>query len=206
MEMCELYAKQLAAHGDIRKAVSYLLICGQRSQALELLNLNQLYREATAVNRCLFPDGSQELQESLSRWAGKAFADGNVELAAKCMIANNEIGDAARTLARRLDPAALMLSADLAHSAGLDQLASAYLDQASTIRTSQEVAQESNTEQTQNLDIGGEAIEKLNPENLVKEFQDLAVKNEGDGNESEKLVHEPTIPALDKSCDVLNDN
>lgn len=178
--MCQLYAKQLADQGDIRKAVSYLLICGQSSEALELLNSNQLYREATAVTRCLYADDSAEVRQSLSRWAGKALADCNVELAAKCMIGSGEVGDAARTLARRLDPASLRLSADLANSAGLDQLASAYLKQADELELSEITASENAALETNSASIQDSKVdsEKQATEDLAESLQDLAVKND----------------------------
>jgi hypothetical protein len=131
--MAHLYAQQLMAEGDVRKAVSYTLISGQKSQAIEMFSSQQLHREAVALTRCQYPDESSQVQESLSRWASKAVLDGNLELAVKCFLANGEVAEAARTLARRSDPLSLVLSADLATSAGLDQLAAAYLQQATDI-------------------------------------------------------------------------
>lgn len=134
--MAHLYAQQLMVEGDIRKAVSYTLISGQKSQAIEMFSSQQLHREAVALTRCVFPDESSQVQESISCWASKAVGDGNLELAAKCFLANGEMAEAARTLARRSDSPSLKLSADLATSAGLDQLAAAYLNQAEDITNS----------------------------------------------------------------------
>lgn len=131
--MTRLYAEQLLAEGDTRKAVSYALISGQTSRAVEMFSSQQQYRESVALTRCIYPDGSSQVRESLSRWAGKAIQDGNVELGVKCLLSNNETAEAARVLARRSDPASLKLSADLAYSAGLDQLAGAYLHQAAEV-------------------------------------------------------------------------
>lgn len=131
--MAYLYAQQLYAEGDIRKAVSYALISGSKGQAVEMFSSQQLHRESVVLARCLYPDGSTQVQESLSRWAGKAVQDGNLELATKCFLANGEVAEAARTLARRSDPLSLKVSADLATGAGLDQLAAAYLEQASNV-------------------------------------------------------------------------
>lgn len=132
-EMAHLYAQQLMAEGDVRKAVSYMLISGEKSQAIEMFSSQQLHREAVALTRCQYPDESSQVQESLSRWSRKAVIDGNLELAVKCFLANGEVAEAARTLARRSDPLSLVLSADLATNAGLDQLAAAYLQQAADI-------------------------------------------------------------------------
>lgn len=135
--MTRLYAQQLMGEsGDIRKAVSYALISGQKSQAIEMFSSQQLHRESVALTRCVFPDESSQVRESLSLWAAKAVQDGNLELAVKCFLANGEVAEAARTLARRSDPSSLKLSADLATSAGLDQLATAYLNQATDIANS----------------------------------------------------------------------
>lgn len=134
--MAHLYAQQLMAEGDVRKAVSYTLISGQKSQAIEMFSSQQLHRESVALTRCVFPDESAQVQESLSLWANKAVLDGNLELAVKCFLANGEVAEAARTLARRSDLSSLKLSADLAASAGLDQLAAAYLQQATDVELS----------------------------------------------------------------------
>ncbi len=134
--MAHLYAQQLMAEGDVRKAVSYTLISGQKSQAIEMFSSQQLHRESVALTRCVYPDESAQVQESLSLWANKAVLDGNLELAVKCFLANGEVAEAARTLARRSDPSSLKLSADLAASAGLDQLAAAYLQQAMDVELS----------------------------------------------------------------------
>lgn len=128
--MAHLYGQQLMAEGDVRKAVSYSLICGEESQAVEMFSSQHLHRESVALARCLYPDKSSQVRESLCLWASKAVLDGNLELASKCFLANGEVAEAARTLARRSDPSSLKLSADLAASAGLDQLAAAYLKQA----------------------------------------------------------------------------
>lgn len=134
--MARLYAQQLMGEGDVRKAVSYALISGEKSQAIEMFSSQQFHRESVALTRCVFPDESIQVQESLSLWASKAVQDGNLELAVKCFLANGKVAEAARTLARRSDPSSLKLSADLATSAGLDQLAAAYLNQAADIENS----------------------------------------------------------------------
>lgn len=131
--MARLYVQQLLNEGDVRKAVSYAIASGQRSQAVEIFMNHQLYRESVALARCLYADGSAEVHESIGRWAEKAIQDGNMELATKCLLANGGTGEAARVLARRSDVASLKLSADLANGAGLDQLATAYLDRASEL-------------------------------------------------------------------------
>ena len=126
-EMCYHYSEQLIAEGDIRKAASYALVSGRKDRAVEIFSNQNLLRESVALSRCLYDDDSAPVRESLSLWAAKATQDGNLELAAKCHLANRDVAEAARTLARRSDTASLKLSADLANSAGLDQLAAAYL-------------------------------------------------------------------------------
>ena len=125
--MCYHYSEQLIAEGDIRKAASYALVSGRKDRAVEIFSNQNLLRESVALSRCLYDDDSAPVRESLSLWAAKATQDGNLELAAKCHLANRDVAEAARTLARRSDTASLKLSADLANSAGLDQLAAAYL-------------------------------------------------------------------------------
>jgi hypothetical protein len=133
--MSKIYAEQLLVEGDIRKAVSYAMISGQKSRAIEIFSGHLLHREAFALTRCQYPDDSPEVHENLSFWANKAIQDGNLELAVKCLLGNSNVSEAARVLARRSNPASLQLAADLASSAGLDQLANAYLNQAQEMRT-----------------------------------------------------------------------
>lgn len=106
------------------------MLSGQKSRAIEMFSGQLLHREAFALSRCQYPDGSSEVHENLSFWANKAILDGNLELAVKCLLGNGNAAEAARVLARRSNPASLKLAADLASSAGLDQLALAYLNQA----------------------------------------------------------------------------
>jgi len=133
--MSQIYAEQLLAEGDIRKAASYAMISGQKSRAIEMFSGQLLHREAFALSRCQYPDGSSEVHENLSFWANKAIQDGNLELAVKCLLGNGNVAEAARVLSRRANPASLKLAADLASNAGLDQLALAYLNQAEEMRT-----------------------------------------------------------------------
>ena len=131
--MSRLYAEQLMTEGEVRKAVSYALMAGQTSRAVEMFASHQLHRESVALTRCLHPDESAQVRESLSLWSSKAIQDGNLELATKCLLANGDVAEAARVLARRSDPASLKISADLASNAGLNQLSEAYLHQAAEI-------------------------------------------------------------------------
>ena len=147
--MSQIYAEQLHSEGDIRKAVSYAILSGQKGRAVEMFSGQHLHREAFALARCQYPDDSPQVKESLSFWANKAVQDGNIELAVKCLLANGEVAEAARVLARRSNPDSLKLAADLAFSAGLDQLAQAYLNQAEEIQTSLSVL----VDQTNNLSL-----------------------------------------------------
>jgi len=186
--MARLYAEQLLAEGDTRKAVSYALISGQTSRAVEMFSSQQQYRESSALTRCVYPDGSSQVRESLSRWAGKAVQDGNIELAVKCLLSNNEPAEAARVLARRSDPSSLRLSADLAYSAGLDQLAGAYLHQAA-----ENLALA--TEKTQSPTPSTGSEEKIeNGEAHPNEVNDISL--------SQPIVKDP-VHELSNACDKL---
>ena len=186
--MARLYAEQLLAEGDTRKAVSYALISGQTSRAVEMYSSQQQYRESVALTRCVYPDGSSQVRESLSRWAGKAVQDGNIELAVKCLLSNNEPAEAARVLARRSDASSLRLSADLAYSAGLDQLAGAYLHQAS-----ENLALA--TEKTQSPTPSTGSEEKIeNGEAHPNEVNDISL--------SQPIVKDP-VHELSNACDKL---
>ena len=156
--MAHRYAQQLMAEGDVRKAVSYTLISDQKNQAIEMFSSQQLYRESVALTRCVYPEESAQVQESLSLWATKAVSDGNLELAVKCFVANGEVAEAARTLARRSDPSSLKLSADLAASAGLSQLAAAYLQQATDVELSPPTNGDPITDQVASIDQAAETV------------------------------------------------
>jgi gem associated protein 5 len=128
--MCQYYAKQLAADGDVRKAVSYFVAAAFHNEAFETLDEHQMYREAAALARSIYPANDERIVQSLSQWAVKAVGDYNFELAAKCYLAIGQVAEAARTLPRRGQPDSLRLAADLATHCQDDQLAAAYLIEA----------------------------------------------------------------------------
>lgn len=138
--MCHHYSEQLLAEGEVRKAASYALISGRKHRAVEMFSNQNFLRESVALSRCLYPDGSDQVRENLSLWANKATEDGNLELAVKCHLANKDVAEAARTLARRSDVTSLKLSADLATHAGLSQLAAAYLHRVTEINEAAEIS------------------------------------------------------------------
>ena len=129
-EMCRYYAKQLVADGDVRKAVSYFAAAGFHDEAAETLANHQMYREAAALSRIIYPADDERIVQCLSQWAAKALIESNYELAAKCHLAIGQIAEAARTLPRRALPDSLRLAADLATHCRDDQLAAAYLIEA----------------------------------------------------------------------------
>ena len=131
--MCHYYSEQLLMEGDVRKAAIYALSAGRSSRAVEMFISQQMHRESVALSRCIYQDDSSEMHESLSLWATSAVCYGNMELAAKCYLANGRVAEAARILGRRSDVQCLKVSADLAAYAGLGQLAAAYLKQAAEI-------------------------------------------------------------------------
>ena len=154
--MCHHYSEQLLAEGEVRKAASYALASCRKDRAVEMFSNQNLLRETVALSRCLYLDDSDQVRENLSMWASKATQDGNLELAVKCHLANKDVAEAARTLARRSDVTSLKLSADLAAHAGLNQLATAYLHRVYEIN---EVAEESLlSDQVTQLKFSGEEL------------------------------------------------
>jgi gem associated protein 5 len=130
-EICHDYAKQLAADGDVPKAVSYFVAAGFHNEAFETLDSHLMYREAAALSRSIYPANDERIVQSLSQWAVKAAGDRNFELAAKCYLAIGQVAEATRTLPRRGKSDSLRLAADLAAHCHDDQLAAAYFIKAS---------------------------------------------------------------------------
>uniref|UniRef100_A0A8D8S5D8 Gem-associated protein 5 n=1 Tax=Cacopsylla melanoneura TaxID=428564 RepID=A0A8D8S5D8_9HEMI len=81
-DCCEVYAKQLIAHGQILKATNYLLAIHKVEEAVKLLLSNDLYKEALCLAKLRLPENHELIGKGYRAWAEYASSHGNYALAA----------------------------------------------------------------------------------------------------------------------------
>lgn len=129
-ETVEEYAEQLAGTGFHHKAASYLLVLNKVNEAVEMLSVNKLYREALCIAKCRLSEDDPLIKNVLREWASHLINGGSFEQATECLLATGDKADmleAATVIARRSDPEALSIAVKIAQEAGDIDLANTLL-------------------------------------------------------------------------------
>ena len=115
-QVVRVYIGQLVKEANYSKAAAYQVTLGDAEKAVSLLCEGRQFRDALILAKLQNLSG----EDILAKWAERATLGGNVAQAAKCCIANGDVGDAINMLKKRNDLPHLFCSLNLAIMAKMD--------------------------------------------------------------------------------------
>ncbi|XP_064580835.1 gem-associated protein 5 isoform X1 [Zonotrichia leucophrys gambelii] len=118
----EAFAKQLCFQEQYVKAASHLLSIHKVYEAIELLKVNNFYREAIVMAKARLRPEDPVLKELYTSWAALLEKDGHYSMAAKCYLGASSPYDAVKVLSKKGDVASLKTAAELALISGEEEL------------------------------------------------------------------------------------
>uniref|UniRef100_A0A8C3LTH7 Gem nuclear organelle associated protein 5 n=1 Tax=Chrysolophus pictus TaxID=9089 RepID=A0A8C3LTH7_CHRPC len=118
----EAFAKQLCFQEQYVKAASHLLSIHKVYEAVELLKVNNFYREAIVIAKARLRPEDPILKDLYTSWAALLEKDGHYSMAAKCYLGASSPYDAVKVLAKKGDAASLKTAAELALISGEEEL------------------------------------------------------------------------------------
>ncbi|NXT13893.1 GEMI5 protein, partial [Prunella fulvescens] len=118
----EAFAKQLCFQEQYVKAASHLLSIHKVYEAIELLKVNNYYREAIVMAKARLRPEDPVLKDLYTSWAALLEKDGHYSMAAKCYLGASSAYDAVKVLSKKGDVASLKTAAELALISGEEEL------------------------------------------------------------------------------------
>ncbi|NXL84581.1 GEMI5 protein, partial [Alectura lathami] len=118
----EAFAKQLCFQEQYVKAASHLLSIHKVYEAVELLKVNNFYREAIVIAKARLRPEDPILKDLYTSWAALLEKDGHYSMAAKCYLGASSPYDAVKVLAKKGDVTSLKTAAELALISGEEEL------------------------------------------------------------------------------------
>ncbi|NWU03966.1 GEMI5 protein, partial [Urocynchramus pylzowi] len=118
----EAFAKQLCFQEQYVKAASHLLSIHKVYEAIELLKVNNFYREAIVMAKARLRPEDPVLKDLYTSWAALLEKDGHYSMAAKCYLGASSPYDAVKVLSKKGDVASLKTAAELALISGEEEL------------------------------------------------------------------------------------
>ncbi|NXC00072.1 GEMI5 protein, partial [Orthonyx spaldingii] len=118
----EAFAKQLCFQEQYVKAASHLLSIHKVYEAIELLKVNNFYREAIVMAKARLRPEDPILKDLYTSWAALLEKDGHYSMAAKCYLGASSPYDAVKVLSKKGDVASLKTAAELALISGEEEL------------------------------------------------------------------------------------
>ncbi|NWT54853.1 GEMI5 protein, partial [Erythrocercus mccallii] len=118
----ETFAKQLCFQEQYVKAASYLLSIHKVYEAIELLKVNNFYREAIVMAKARLRPEDPILKDLYTSWAAVLEKDGHYSMAAKCYLGASSPYDAVKVLSKKGDVTSLKTAAELALISGEEEL------------------------------------------------------------------------------------
>ncbi|NWV64344.1 GEMI5 protein, partial [Malurus elegans] len=118
----EAFAKQLCFQEQYVKAASHLLSIHKVYEAIELLKVNNFYREAIAMAKARLRPEDPILKDLYTSWAALLEKDGHYAMAAKCYLGASSPYDAVKVLSKKGDVSSLKTAAELALISGEEEL------------------------------------------------------------------------------------
>ncbi|XP_039280027.1 gem-associated protein 5 isoform X2 [Nilaparvata lugens] len=122
-DACSVYAEQLSNQGEHMRAASFLIAIHKIEEAVQLLADNKLYREAIALAKCRLPSNDPLIRTIMSDFAKHSLSNGQLHLAAHCLLSLDEPLTASQMLARCKDLSSMRLAALLALEANAHDIA-----------------------------------------------------------------------------------
>ncbi|NXM62282.1 GEMI5 protein, partial [Illadopsis cleaveri] len=121
----EAFAKQLCFQEQYVKAASHLLSIHKVYEAVELLKVNNFYREAIVMAKARLRPEDPILKDLYTSWAALLEKDGHYSMAAKCYLGASSPYDAVKVLSKKGDVTSLKTAAELALISGEEELSAA---------------------------------------------------------------------------------
>ncbi|NXD22267.1 GEMI5 protein, partial [Spelaeornis formosus] len=118
----EAFAKQLCFQEQYVKAASHLLSIHKVYEAIELLKVNNFYREAIVMAKARLRPEDPILKDLYTSWAALLEKDGHYSMAAKCYLGASSPYDAVKVLSKKGDVTSLKTAAELALISGEEEL------------------------------------------------------------------------------------
>ncbi|NXN88149.1 GEMI5 protein, partial [Bombycilla garrulus] len=118
----EAFAKQLCFQEQYVKAASHLLTIHKVYEAIELLKVNNFYREAIVMAKARLRPEDPILKDLYTSWAALLEKDGHYSMAAKCYLGASSPYDAVKVLSKKGDVTSLKTAAELALISGEEEL------------------------------------------------------------------------------------
>ncbi|NWW30650.1 GEMI5 protein, partial [Panurus biarmicus] len=118
----EAFAKQLCFQEQYVKAASHLLSIHKVYEAIELLKVNNFYREAIVMAKARLRPEDPILKDLYTSWAAVLEKDGHYSMAAKCYLGASSPYDAVKVLSKKGDVTSLKTAAELALISGEEEL------------------------------------------------------------------------------------
>ncbi|NXE91924.1 GEMI5 protein, partial [Menura novaehollandiae] len=118
----EAFAKQLCFQEQYVKAATHLLSIHKVYEAIELLTVNNFYREAIVMAKARLRPEDPVLRDVYTSWAAVLEKDGHYALAAKCYLGASSPYDAVKVLSRKGDLTSLKTASELALICGEEEL------------------------------------------------------------------------------------
>uniref|UniRef100_A0A8C3V361 Gem-associated protein 5 n=1 Tax=Catharus ustulatus TaxID=91951 RepID=A0A8C3V361_CATUS len=118
----EAFAKQLCFQEQYVKAASHLLSIHKVYEAIELLKVNNFYREAIVMAKARLRPEDPVLKDLYTSWAALLEKDGHYAMAAKCYLGASSPYDAVKVLSKKGDVTSLKTAAELALISGEEEL------------------------------------------------------------------------------------
>ncbi|KAJ7406167.1 Gem-associated protein 5 [Willisornis vidua] len=118
----EAFAKQLCFQEQYVKAASHLLSIHKVCEAIELLKVNNFYREAIVIAKARLRPEDPILRDLYTSWAALLEKDGHYSMAAKCYLGASSPYDAVKVLSKKGDVTSLKTAAELALISGEEEL------------------------------------------------------------------------------------
>lgn len=118
----EAFAKQLCFQEQYVKAATHLLSIHKVYEAVELLKVNNFYREAIVIAKARLRPEDPILKDLYTTWAALLEKDGHYSMAAKCYLGASSPYDAVKVLAKKGDVTSLRTAAELALISGEEEL------------------------------------------------------------------------------------
>ncbi|NWU36840.1 GEMI5 protein, partial [Hylia prasina] len=117
----EAFAKQLCFQEQYVKAASHLLSIHKVYEAIELLKVNNFYREAIVMAKARLRPEDPVLKDLYTSWAAQLEKDGHYAMAAKCYLGASSPYDAVKVLSKKGDVTSLKTAAELALISGEEE-------------------------------------------------------------------------------------
>ncbi|NXK60327.1 GEMI5 protein, partial [Sylvietta virens] len=118
----EAFAKQLCFQEQYVKAASHLLSIHKVYEAIDLLKVNNFYREAIVMAKARLRPEDPILKDLYTSWAALLEKDGHYSMAAKCYLGASSPYDAVKVLSKKGDVTSLKTAAELALISGEEEL------------------------------------------------------------------------------------